>query len=56
MDNVTNRTHELSVMRQWPLAAVAKVRDEQDRSSPPASRSKAKQTDGEGKNPPVIRQ
>ena len=50
MDNVTNRTHVLSVMRQWPLAAVVKVTDEQEKSSPPASRSQAKQTD-EGKNP-----
>ena len=50
MENVTNRTHALSVMNQWPLAAVAKVRDEQERSSPPASRSQAQQSD-EGKNP-----
>ena len=48
MDNVPKETHVVSVMTHKPLATVAKVRDEKDDRSSPASHSKAKQTDGEG--------
>ena len=47
MDNVPKETHAVSVMTSKPLETVARVRDEEGRSSSPASHSKATQTDGE---------
>ena len=48
MDNVPKETHVVSVMTPNTLETVAKVKDERRRSSSPASRTKAKRTDGEG--------
>ena len=48
MDNVPKEIHVVSVMTSKTLETEDKVRDEKDDRPSSASRSKAKQTDGEG--------
>ena len=52
MDNVPKETHAVSVVTLWPLEARGKGQRRKERSSSPASHSKSKQTDGEGRKSP----